>query len=136
MNLKIIELELKSQPSTLLEVREQREAAIKDGVATVDTAMVDFTVLFEQAMEVVMTLQEDPTLQVLNTEVIELQQQYDEVRETTRTVAIAQCFAKLQEVKTLLTQVEATKRKEVFLKVDWGPSWMKPTSSPPIFRRN
>jgi len=62
LDLKIIELELKSSPSTSPEVREQREATVKDGVATMDAAVVDCTALFEQSMEVVMTLQEDPNL--------------------------------------------------------------------------
>lgn len=66
--MKVTELELKSQPSTPPEVREQREAAVKDGVAMVDVVVGDCTVLFEQTMEVVMTLQEDPNLQRLNTE--------------------------------------------------------------------
>lgn len=41
LNLKIIELELKSQPSTPWEVKEQREATMKDGVVTVDAMVVD-----------------------------------------------------------------------------------------------
>ena len=46
-NIKIMELELKSEPSNLLEVREQCEATVKNGIATVDTAIVDSTTLFE-----------------------------------------------------------------------------------------
>lgn len=61
----------------------------------VDAMVVDCTVLFEQAIEVVTALQEDPTLEVLNTEVCELQQQSNEVRETTRTVATPQLISKL-----------------------------------------
>lgn len=80
LNMKITELELKSQPSTPLEVREQREVVVKDAIANIDAAVVDCTMLFEQAMEIVTTLQEDPNLQRLNTKTGELQQQYDEVR--------------------------------------------------------
>lgn len=106
LNLKITKLEVGSQPSTLPEGREQHEATIKDIIATVDVVVVDCTTLFEQAMEVVTTLQEDPNLQRLKTETHELLQQYDEVQATTCTVAIAQHLAKLQEGKKLLTQVE------------------------------
>lgn len=53
LNLKITEFELKSQPSTPPEVREQHKAAVKDGVTAVDAVVVDCTVLFEQSMEVV-----------------------------------------------------------------------------------
>lgn len=74
LNMKITKLELKSQPSTPPEVREQREAAVKDSISTVDAAVVHCTTLFEQGMEVVTTLQEDPNLQRLNTETRELQQ--------------------------------------------------------------
>ena len=49
---------------------------MKDGVAAVDVAVVDCTSLLEQSMEIVMTLQEDPNLQRLNTEARQLQQQY------------------------------------------------------------
>jgi len=62
LNLKIIELELKLQTSTLLEVREQCKATVRNGVATVDAMVVGCLMLFEQAMEVVTTLHEDPNL--------------------------------------------------------------------------
>lgn len=76
-----------------------------------DVAVFDYTSFFEQAMEVVTTLQEDTTLQILNTEVCELQQHYDEVRVTMRSIATMQCLAKLQETKKLLTQVEVAQKK-------------------------
>lgn len=56
LNMEIIELQLKSQPSTPLEVREQCGVAIKEGMATVDVVVVDCTTLFEQEMELVTTL--------------------------------------------------------------------------------
>jgi len=46
-------------------------------------------------MDVVIALQEDPNLQRLKIETHEIQQQYDEVRAMTCTVAITQCIAKL-----------------------------------------
>jgi len=54
--MKITQLELKSQPLTPPKVREQRETTIKEGLATVDVAVSNCTSLFEQAMEVVMSL--------------------------------------------------------------------------------
>ena len=101
--MKIMELLFKSQPSTLPKVKEQRGAAIKKGMATVDVVVIDCTTLFEQAMELVMTLQEYPNLQKLNTEIRELQQQYDKVRATSHLIATTQCLARLQEGKQLLT---------------------------------
>jgi len=53
-------------------------------------------------MELVTTLQEDPNLQTLNTEVRELHKQYDEVRTMTRSIAVAWNLDKLQEGKYLL----------------------------------
>ena len=44
------------QPSIPLEVWEQRGAAIKEGLATLDTIVVDCTVVFEQAMVLVTNL--------------------------------------------------------------------------------
>ena len=93
--MKITKLELTSQPSTSPKVRKQREAIVKDGVATMDAMIGDCTMLFEQAMELVMNLQEDPNPQRLNTEVRELQHQYNEVRVTTHTVSMAQLLSKL-----------------------------------------
>jgi len=47
LNLKIIDLELKPQPSTPLEAREKCEVVVKDVVVVVDAIMVDYTTLFE-----------------------------------------------------------------------------------------
>ena len=47
LNLKITEMELKSQPSTPPEVREEREVVVKEGVAMVDAVVVDCVVLFK-----------------------------------------------------------------------------------------
>lgn len=41
-------------------------------MTTLDATVADFTKLFEQAMELVTNLQEDPNLQMLNTKVREL----------------------------------------------------------------
>eukprot|EP00253_Pinus_taeda_P028291 PITA_28291 len=47
-NLKITKLKLREQPSTPPEVREQREAAVKNAVAVADSAVEKCTALFEQ----------------------------------------------------------------------------------------
>ena len=47
LNMKITELELKAQPLNLPEVREKCNPAVKEGIATVDAAVVDCTTLFE-----------------------------------------------------------------------------------------
>ena len=44
-------------------------------------------------------MQEDPNIQRLEIELRELQKHYDEVKGTTRTVALTQRLAKLQEAK-------------------------------------
>lgn len=75
-------------------------------MATLDAIVTDCATLFEQAMELMTNLQEDPNLQTLNTEVRDLQQQYDEVRATVRSLAPTQRLAKLHEGKQLLAQVE------------------------------
>ncbi len=123
LNLKITKLQLKLQPSTPLEVREQCKAPVKDGIVVVDATVVDCPMLFKQSMEVVTVLQEDPKLQRLNTKAREFQQWYDEARLTTCTIAISQRLAKLHEAKQLLEQVEAVQSKEAVLKARLGP-WM------------
>jgi len=57
-------------------------------VAAVESVVKDCTMLFEQLLEVVTCLQENPTAQWLETEARELQQHYDEVKVTMRTFAI------------------------------------------------
>ena len=107
LNLKITKLALRDKPSTWPEVKEQREAVVRDAIATVDNAVKECTTLFEQALKVVTNLQEDPTLQRLETEAQELQQRYDEVKVTMRTIALTQRLEKLQEAKMLKEQVDA-----------------------------
>lgn len=85
-------------------------------MATLDATITDCATLFEQAIELVTNMQEDLNLQTLNTEVQELQLQYDEVWETACTLAPMQHLAKLQEGKWLLTQVEEVHKKEALLK--------------------
>lgn len=93
-------------------------------MATVDATVVDCKTLFEQAMELAMTLEEDPNLQILSTNIPEFQKQYDEVRAMVHSIAIVQCFAKFQQGKHLLAQVEATQKKEVVFKAKLCP-WLK-----------
>ena len=62
---------------------------IKEGMDTLDATVTDYAALFEKAMELVTNLQEDLNLQTLNTEVRGLQRKYDEVRETTWSIAPA-----------------------------------------------
>lgn len=88
LNLKITELDLRAQPLTPPEVKEQREATIKNVVTTVDAAVNYCTALFEQLLEVFSSLQEDPNLQRLDIELRELQQRYDEVKATACTVTL------------------------------------------------
>jgi len=73
LNLKIVELQLKALPSTLLEIREQCESTMKYVIVVIDNAVKDCTSLFKQSLEVVTSLQEDPTMQRLETEAWELQ---------------------------------------------------------------
>lgn len=71
-------------------------------MATLDAIVTNFLALFEQEMGLVMTLQEERNLQILNTEVRELQKQYDEVKAMTRSIALVQRLVKLEEGKQLL----------------------------------
>lgn len=56
LNLKMAELQLKAQPSTPPEIREQQELAVKDVVAVMENIVKDCTTLFEQSLEVVTSL--------------------------------------------------------------------------------
>jgi len=68
LNLNIIELQLKAQPSTLLEVKEQRATAVTEAIAAVNSEVVDCTQLFEQSFKVLTSLQGDSNVQRLETE--------------------------------------------------------------------
>ena len=99
-----------------------------------DAAVADFTTLFEKAMEVVTSLLEDPTMQLLSTKIYELQQQYDEVRATSRAIATTQRLTELQEAKKLLAQVEVAQKRKKSLRPSWALGWTKPHSSRPTYR--
>lgn len=47
LNMKITEMQLKMQPTTPSEMWEQRRAAIKEGMATLDATFADCLTLFE-----------------------------------------------------------------------------------------
>jgi len=80
LNLKIVELWLKAQPSTPPEVREQRVGDIQKGLGEIEQAVQSCTTLLEESFRVLTNLQEDPTIQRLETKVWEIQMQYDSVR--------------------------------------------------------
>ena len=99
LNMKIMEMELKPHPSTSSDVQEQHDAFVKECIANVDVEVANCTTLFEQAMEVVMTLHKYPTLQILSTKIHELQHYYDEVRVMACSITTVQHLAKFQEEK-------------------------------------
>ena len=74
LNLQIVELRLKVQPSTTPEVREQRANTITSGMKEISGAVKDCTKMLEESFKALTTLQEDPNIQCLETEVRELQQ--------------------------------------------------------------
>lgn len=63
---------MKAQPSTPLEVKEQRATTFIEAVAAVDSAVAEYKQLFEQSFEVLTSLQEDPNIEWLDTEVHDL----------------------------------------------------------------
>ncbi len=68
LNLQISKLQLKAQPSTPPEIKEQRTSAITTTIAKVNNIVKDCTKLFEESFKVLTTLQEDPNIQRLDTE--------------------------------------------------------------------
>ena len=56
LNMKIIELQLKLQHTTLPEVKEQHGATIKEGMATLDAIVTICAMMFKQTMEIVTNL--------------------------------------------------------------------------------
>lgn len=88
LNLQIVELHLKPQPSTPPEVREQRANAITTRLDEISSAVWDCTNILKESFEVLTNLQEDPNIQCLETEVQELQQQYDNIKGTIQTMAL------------------------------------------------
>jgi len=62
--------------------------------------------MLEESFVVLTSLQEDPTIQQLETKAQELQMQYDSVCRTLQTVVLTQQLAKLQQAKALKEQVD------------------------------
>jgi len=65
--MKISELQLKLYLTTLPEVREQCGTTIREHMSTLDNAVMGCNCLFEHAMELWTTLQEESNLQRLGT---------------------------------------------------------------------
>ncbi|CAA3018922.1 Hypothetical predicted protein [Olea europaea subsp. europaea] len=82
LNLQITELQLRAQPSTLPEVKEQQATPIIAAVMVVESVVGDYMQLFKISFEVLKSFHEDPNIQRLETEACELQQFYDEVKGT------------------------------------------------------
>lgn len=90
LNLQIIELRLKVQPSTPLEVREQWNHSIQVGLATIARTIQEFTGFLNQSLATLSSLHEHPMHQQIETEVRELQQDYDNIKGTTQMVTLTQ----------------------------------------------
>lgn len=69
LNLQIADLQLKAQPSTPSEVKEQCATTVRETIAVVDSAVADCTGLFKQSFEVLKSMQEDPNVQQLEIDV-------------------------------------------------------------------
>ena len=54
----------------------------------VDSVVVDCMWIFEQSFEVMTSLEDDPNVECLETEELELQQRYDEVKGTMQMVTL------------------------------------------------
>lgn len=68
LGLQIVDLQLKSKPSILLNVKEQCATVATEAIAEVNSAVLNCTQLFEQSFEVLMSLQEDANVQQLEME--------------------------------------------------------------------
>ena len=97
----IVELQLKAQSSKPLEVREQRVGDVQKGLEEIEQAMQTCMGMLEESFAVLTSLQEDPTIQHLETDAWELQMKYDSVCEMAQTVILTQQLAKQQQAKAL-----------------------------------
>lgn len=68
LNLQIVKLRLKAQPSTPPEVREKHARTIQMGLGQIGQVTQGCTGMLEQALTIPTHLQEDPNLQFLETE--------------------------------------------------------------------
>lgn len=62
------------------------------------------------------SLQEDPTIQRLETEAWQIQHAYDIIRGIAQTIALTQRLAKMKEAQALKEQVDAARQKESVIK--------------------
>lgn len=127
LQLQIPQLELKLQPMTPPKVREKRRATIKEGTETLEDAVKGCTEMFEQAMELWTSLQEDPNLQNIEEDIMENQRHFDEIRLTARKLAPVQRFAQLQEGKLIQNEIdELCSKKEIIS--SWTQPWIDEAS--------
>ena len=121
LNLHIIELRLKAQPSTPPEVKEQCVSVIQLGLEEIGWAVQECTGMLDQAFDILTSLQEDPNIQCLEIESRQLHEQYDSVRGTTQTFIFTRQLAKMQQERALKEQVDTTRQKEALLKARVQP---------------
>lgn len=116
LNVQIAELRLKAQPSTPPKVREKCHHTIQLGLEVIEHTVQDCMRLLDQSLFMLTSLDEDPTLQQLETEAQELQQAYDTIRGIAQMVALTQWLAKMREAQALKAQVDTSCQKEEVLK--------------------
>jgi len=95
--MQIAELQMKAQSAMPREIIEQWKNIITIAHEMLISKMKECMDLFTYSIVTLTTLQEDPTLQRLETKARELQEAYDRTKGTMSTVTITQCLAKIRE---------------------------------------
>ena len=113
--MKLSEVKMKLQPTTLQEVREQRQTNLKTAMASISTAVVDCGKLLDEILQIWTLLQEDPNVQKLQEQIQQKQQQWEDIRSSAKTLLISQNLAKINEGKALQNKIEELKKEEQFL---------------------
>lgn len=101
LHIQIIELQLKLQLTTPLDIRDKCKASIRTHRENLDVAVKDFSELFKETLELWASLQEDPQVTKIKVSIQDKQLKYDEIKETWRTLVPVQQFSSLKEGTSL-----------------------------------
>ena len=106
LQMHIVELQIKLQQPTQLEVREQYEVDAKVVMNNIETTVKDCSQIFEDIMEICASLHKDPRVKKIEIEIREKQQEFDKIKITERTLVPTKRFSRLQEGQLLQGKID------------------------------
>lgn len=118
----ISELQIRLQPATPPEVREQRQKDLKATLKDIFDTVVDCGKYLHDTMQIWISLQKDSNIKNIKEELQVKKKQRDEILATIKTLPVLQKLASIIEGKNLQKQINGIQKKEKILQAR-NQSW-------------